>query len=141
MAQVPSILQKSLILTHVTVIDTTGSPAKPDMSVVIRDHRIIAISQTAAPFPNDTVELLVSTGFTPMDALQAATLNPVRYLGKEKDLGTIETGKFADLVLLDANPLEDISNTQKIRAVIVNGRYLGREQLDAMMAGVQAAAK
>lgn len=61
MAQVPSILQKSLILTHVTVIDTTGSPAKPDMSVVIRDHRIIAISQTAAPFPNDT-EVVDATG-------------------------------------------------------------------------------
>jgi len=90
---------------------------------------------------HDELELLVSTGFTPMDALQAATLNPVRYLGKEKDLGTIETGKFADLVLLDANPLEDISNTQKIRAVIVNGSYLGREKLDAMLAGVQAAAK
>lgn len=76
-----------------------------------------------------------------MEALQAATLNPARYLGKEKDLGTIEAGKFADLVLLDANPLEDISNTQKVRAVIVNGRYVGREQLDAMLTGLQAAAK
>lgn len=90
---------------------------------------------------HDELKLLVSAGFTPMEALQAATLNPARYLGKEKDLGTIETGKFADLVLLDANPLEDISNTQKIRAVIVNGRYLGREQLDAMLAGLQAATK
>jgi imidazolonepropionase-like amidohydrolase len=68
-------------------------------------------------------------------------LNPARYLGREKDLGTIETGKLADLVLLDANPLDDISNTQKIRAVIMNGRYLNRETLDAMLAGVQAAAK
>ncbi len=90
---------------------------------------------------HDELKLLVSAGFSPMEALQAATLNPARYLGREKDLGTIETGKLADLVLLDANPLDDISNTQKIRAVIMNGRYLNRETLDAMLAGVQAAAK
>jgi imidazolonepropionase-like amidohydrolase len=76
-----------------------------------------------------------------MEALQAATLNPARYLGREKDLGTIETGKLADLVLLDANPLDDISNTQKIRAVIADGHYLSREKLDAMLAGVKVAAK
>ncbi len=76
-----------------------------------------------------------------MEALQTATLNPARYLGKEKDLGTIETGKLADLVLLDANPLDDISNTRKIRAVVVDGRYLNRETLDAMLASAQAAAK
>ena len=76
-----------------------------------------------------------------MQAIPAATLNPARYLGREKELGTIETGKLADLVLLDANPLDDISNTQKIRAVIVNGQYLNRETLDAMLAGVQAGAK
>jgi imidazolonepropionase-like amidohydrolase len=90
---------------------------------------------------HDELKLLVSAGFSPMEALQAATLNPARYLGREKDLGTIETGKLADLVLLDASPLDEISNTQKIRAVIVNGRYLNRKTLDAMLAGVQAAAK
>jgi len=63
-------------------------------------------------------------------------LNPARYLGKEKDLGTIETGKLAD-----ANPLDDISNTRKIRAVILDGRYLSLETLNAMLDGVQAAAK
>ena len=90
---------------------------------------------------HDELELLVSAGFSPMEALQAATLNPARYLGKDKYLGTVEIGKLADLVLLDANPLDNISNTQKIRAVIVNGRYLSREKLDAMLAAVQAAAK
>ena len=63
-------------------------------------------------------------------------MNPARYLGKEKDLGTIETGKLAD-----ANPLDDISNTRKIRAVILDGRYLSLETLNAMLDGVQAAAK
>ncbi len=90
---------------------------------------------------HEELELLVSAGFTPLEAIQAATLNPARYLGREIDLGTIEVGKFADLVLLDANPLDDISNTQKIRAVIVNGRYLSRDKLDGMLAGAQAVAK
>jgi imidazolonepropionase-like amidohydrolase len=90
---------------------------------------------------HDELKLLVSAGFSPLEALQATTLNPARYLGREKDLGTIETGKVADLVLLDANPLDDISNTRKIRAVILDGRYLNREMLDAMLDGVQAAAK
>jgi imidazolonepropionase-like amidohydrolase len=56
-------------------------------------------------------------------------------------LGTIEKGKLADLVLLDANPLDDIRNTQKIAAVIVNGRYLSRHDLDKMLAGAEAAAQ
>jgi imidazolonepropionase-like amidohydrolase len=55
-------------------------------------------------------------------------------------LGTIEKGKWANLVLLDANPLDNIANTQKIAAVIVNGRYLSRAELDQMLAGVVAAA-
>jgi imidazolonepropionase-like amidohydrolase len=59
----------------------------------------------------------------------------------EDRVGTIEKGKLADLVLLDANPLDDIRNTQKISAVVVNGRYLSRADLDKMLAGVEAAAK
>jgi len=90
---------------------------------------------------HEELKLLVSAGFSPLEAIQAATLSPARYLGKEKDLGTIEVGKLADRVLLEANPLEDISSTRKIREVIVNGRYLSREKLDGILAGVQAAAK
>lgn len=122
---------------------------KGQLSLTRKMHSagVLLMAGTDSPNPSilpgfalhDELKLLVSAGFTPMEALQAATLNSARYLGKEKDLGTIEAGKFADLVLLDANPLEDISNTQKIRAVIVNGRYLGREHLDAMLAGLQAA--
>jgi imidazolonepropionase-like amidohydrolase len=52
----------------------------------------------------------------------------------EDRMGTVQKGKIADLVLLDANPLDDISNTQKIAAVIVNGRYLSRADLDKMLA-------
>ena len=64
-----------------------------------------------------------------------------KFLGMEDRLGTIEKGKLADLVLLDANPLDDIRNTQKITGVIVNGRYLSRTDLDKILAGVIAAAR
>ena len=84
--------------------------------------------------------LFVAAGFTPMEALQSATLNPARYLGRDQDLGTIEVGKIADLVLLDANPLDDIANTQRIRAVVVNGRFLDRTALDLMLHNAEAAA-
>ncbi|MBZ5632336.1 MAG: amidohydrolase family protein [Acidobacteriia bacterium] len=70
---------------------------------------------------HDELELLVDSGFTPMEALQTATRNPARYFGTLKDMGTIEPGKLADLVLLDANPLEDIRNTRKISLVVLRG--------------------
>jgi imidazolonepropionase-like amidohydrolase len=89
---------------------------------------------------HEELQRFVAAGFTPMEALQTATLNPAKFLGMEDRLGTIEQGKLADLVLLDANPLEDIRNTQKIAAVIVNGRYLSRSDLDKMLAGVKKAA-
>lgn len=90
---------------------------------------------------HEELQRFVAAGFTPMEALQTATLNPARFLGMEDRLGTIEKGKLADLVLLNANPLDDIRNTQKIDAVIVNGRYLSRAELDKMLAGVERAAK
>jgi hypothetical protein len=73
---------------------------------------------------HDELELLVESGFTPMEALQAATRNPARYFGKIQEMGTLETGKVADLVLLDANPLEDIRNTRKISMVVLRGRVI-----------------
>ncbi len=90
---------------------------------------------------HEELQRFVAAGFTPMEALQTATLNPAKFLGTDDRLGTIEKGKVADLVLLEANPLDDIRNTQKIAAVIVNGRYLSRADLDKMLAGVEAAAK
>jgi imidazolonepropionase-like amidohydrolase len=90
---------------------------------------------------HEELQRFVAAGFTPMEALETATLNPARFLGMENQLGTIEKGKLADLVLLNANPLEDIRNTQKIEAVVVNGRYLSRVDLDKMLAGAELAAK
>jgi imidazolonepropionase-like amidohydrolase len=89
---------------------------------------------------HEELELLVEAGLTPFAALQAATVNPARFFGKEKEFGTIEKGKLADLVLLEANPLESIGNTQKIAAVVVNGRYLPKESLQRMLVDVEAMA-
>ena len=90
---------------------------------------------------HDQLGLFVQAGFSPMEALQTATINPARYFGREKELGTIERGKLADLVLLDANPLVDIGNTRRINAVIANGTYLRKEVLQEMLAEVEAAAR
>jgi imidazolonepropionase-like amidohydrolase len=87
----------------------------------------------------DELVLLVKAGLTPMEALQAATRNPARFLGLLDSLGTIERGKIADLVLFDANPLLDIHHMQKINAVVVNGRLLDRTALDDLLAKAVAA--
>jgi imidazolonepropionase-like amidohydrolase len=89
---------------------------------------------------HEELQRFVAVGFTPLEALQTATINPARFFGIEDQAGTIEKGKFADLVLLSANPLEDIANTQKIAAVIVNGRYYRRAELEKMLGDVETAA-
>jgi len=87
---------------------------------------------------HDELALLVDAGLTPMEALQSATLGPAKYLGKLDSLGTVESGKIADLVLLDANPLEDIRNIQKINTVIIGGRLISPSERQEMLAGVEA---
>jgi len=83
--------------------------------------------------------LFVKAGLTPLQALQTATLNPARFMGRD-DMGWIGTGKLADLVVLDANPLEDIGNARKINAVVLNGRYLSHQDLEHMLKQIEAAA-
>jgi hypothetical protein len=75
------------------------------------------------------LQRFVAAGFTPLEALQTATLNPAKFFGKLNDYGTVQQGRVADLLLLDANPLEDISNTRKIAAIVTDGRYLSSEDL------------
>lgn len=87
------------------------------------------------------LQLFVKAGLTPMEALQTATLNPAKFLGRTRDLGTVETGKLADLVLLDANPLDDIRNTQKISAVFLRGHYYSRADLDGILNRVKTVAR
>jgi len=89
---------------------------------------------------HDELGLLVEAGLTPMEALQAATYNAVELLGLRDSLGTVEANKIADLVLLEANPLEDIGNTRKIAAVVVNGKYYPKPALNEMLAKIEVLA-
>jgi hypothetical protein len=78
------------------------------------------------------LELLVKAGLTPLQALQAASRDAAMAMGVSKDVGTIEVGKVADLVLLDADPLKNISNTRKINSVILHGQSFSKEEISAM---------
>ncbi|MCI0351405.1 MAG: amidohydrolase family protein [Acidobacteriales bacterium] len=83
------------------------------------------------------LELMVQAGLTPNEALQTSTLNPAIVLGRLNDLGTVSPGKFADLVMLDDNPLDEITNTRKISGVFLRGKFLSRSQLDSMLETVR----
>jgi len=89
---------------------------------------------------HDELGLFVHSGLTPAEALRTATINPARFLGMTDSLGAVASGKVADLVLLDANPLTDIANTKRIRAVIQGGHLWNRDALDAMLARARARA-
>jgi len=90
---------------------------------------------------HDELALYVKAGLTPLEALQTATRNPAQFLGLIDRLGTVERGKLADLVLLEANPLQDIANTKKINAVVVNGRLIDKAELQRMLVDAEAAAR
>ena len=104
--------------------------------------RVPILAGTDAPMPlvypgfslHNELELLVESGLTPADALRAATIGPAEFFGLSKNSGSIALGKRADLVLLDDNPLLQISNTRHIRAVVLDGRLLQRADLDALLA-------
>jgi imidazolonepropionase-like amidohydrolase len=76
------------------------------------------------------LRLLVEAGLTPLEALKTATLNPARYFGLEDELGSIEEGMWADLIILDSNPMDDIRNTKEIHTVIRQGNVLDPTRLD-----------
>jgi imidazolonepropionase-like amidohydrolase len=89
---------------------------------------------------HDELALLVEAGLTPLQALQSATVDSARFLGMRNLLGTVENGKEANLVVLDANPLEDIRNTKKIHAVVVRGHLLDRKALGRSLAQIEVVA-
>jgi imidazolonepropionase-like amidohydrolase len=78
------------------------------------------------------LQRFVAAGFTPLAALQTATLNPAKFYGKERDFGGVKTGRIADLVLLRANPLDDIRNTRTIVGVIADGHYVSAVVIDSI---------
>lgn len=90
---------------------------------------------------NDELEAFVRGGMTPAAALQTATINPAKYFNLEQTLGTIAPGHRADLVMLDANPLTDITNIRRIRAMMLGGRLLERKRLDNLIAQVKTAVR
>jgi hypothetical protein len=90
---------------------------------------------------HEELALLVRSGLDPIEALRTATYNPASYLGALDSLGTIEEGKIADLVLLDADPLKDIRNTTRIFAVIANGRVYDATARAALLSHVVTALK
>jgi imidazolonepropionase-like amidohydrolase len=78
------------------------------------------------------LQRFVAAGFTPLQALQTATLNPAKFINRLNDFGTVQPGRIADLVLLEANPLDDIANTRKIAAIVTDGRYLSQQDLTGL---------
>jgi imidazolonepropionase-like amidohydrolase len=85
--------------------------------------------------------LLVKAGLKPIEALQAATINAARALRKEKEMGSLEAGKLADMVILNSDPLADINNATKIDSVLLRGQAFDRPALDALLAEIEADAK
>jgi hypothetical protein len=106
----------------------------------------LAGTDTTIPFVypgfsvHDELGLFVRAGLTPLEALQTATLNPARFLGLEQSVRTVQPGRVASLVLLNADPLTDIQNTTKIFAVVVRGKLLSRKDLDGMLKAAEATA-
>jgi imidazolonepropionase-like amidohydrolase len=98
-----------------------------DVAIVAALHRagVPVVAGTDQTVPGHSlhreIELYVQAGFTPMEAIQAATIVPARAMGLEKELGTVEPGKRADLIIVNGNPLESIHNIRKVESVVTNG--------------------
>lgn len=81
---------------------------------------------------------LAAAGLAPLDILQMTTLNAAKFLGREATMGTVEPGKNADLVLLDANPIADVANLDKVSGVMLKGKYYTRAALDKLLSDTAA---
>jgi imidazolonepropionase-like amidohydrolase len=115
--------------------------ANEKMLLALNEAGVPLMSGTDAPLPlmvpgfslHDELEYMVEIGLSPYDVLRTSTYNPALYLNKLNEFGTVEKGKRADLILLDANPLEDINNTRDISGVMVRGRWFNKADLDEML--------
>lgn len=120
------------------------SPVYPKLQALVRGMSargvgLLAGTDTPGLFAvpgrslHEELGLLVAAGLTPRAALRTATTGPADFLEARDSLGTIRVGAYADLVLLDADPLADIANTQRIRGVVARGRFFDRAALDRMI--------
>ena len=91
---------------------------------------VLGSDQSAGPQTHRELELMVEGGIPALEAIRIGTLNAAIFMDKERDLGSIEVGKLADMVLLSADPIADISNAQLIDVVIKGGRIIDRAVLD-----------
>jgi imidazolonepropionase-like amidohydrolase len=87
------------------------------------------------------LQRFVAAGFTPLEALQTATINPARFFGKMSEYGGVQAGGVADLVILRANPLDDIANTRAIGGVVADGQYYSEADIDALRERLKQVAK
>ena len=145
--------QKSIMQT----LDTDPLPVREkfvehELGIVRRLHaaNVPFLAGTDTPAGVDVIpgislhlelQRFVAAGFTPLEALQTATLNPAKFYGRTKDFGTVEQGRIADLVLLRENPLTNIANTRTVTAVIADGRYISQKQLNEMKTKLRELAK
>lgn len=106
---------------------------------------VMAGTDTGTPYVHtgfalhEELELLTHAGLTPLQALRAATSTPARYLGEQGRLGTVRRSALADLVVLDADPLQDIRNTRHVHAVVVRGQLITDEGREQLLEGAAAA--
>jgi imidazolonepropionase-like amidohydrolase len=84
------------------------------------------------------MQVMAKAGMSPYKILESGTRNPAAYLKAEKDFGTVETGKVADLILLDANPLADVANMTKRSGVMVRGKWFSQSELQKMLDDIAA---
>jgi imidazolonepropionase-like amidohydrolase len=118
--------------------------ANEKMLFALNEAGALVMSGTDAPLPlmvpgfslHEELEYMVELGFSPFEALRTSTYNPALYLNELDEFGTIEKGKRADFVLLEANPLEDITNTRQISGVMVRGLWYNRADLNVMLDAV-----
>ena len=98
-------------------LDTVGALHRAGIPIVAGTDQVVPGHSV-----HREIELYVKAGFTPMEAIQAATIVPARVMKLEQEVGTVETGKRADLIILDRNPLDDIHNIRSVKTVITGGR-------------------